>query len=267
MSATRVTGYSKNASEALLLSEQIADQNYHSEIQPIHLLAGILKVKGSNAYTALTRYVKESVLSNNLNKYLVPSPGRIKKPIVPSSDLKMILSKARTEAQNAGASIIDTSHLLIALSSFPHLSAGMVLNFYGLTNMVLMSALKDLAAEDSLPAQPKATAPAPSPVQAQTDAPKACGLGKGCGCSNYSDDKMKETKKTTEKTADSIRRDTWIAILDRALEMSANSGMTIPAAFIQCTFSSPQIVDEEVSQQIRIAHAEKIFELALTTTG
>lgn len=205
-------------------------------------------------------------------------------PLPIASGVKTIMQSAEGEAQADGANEITPEHILLGVLRNPHFAAGIYLTFFGINYQIVKDAFAALPKAKSSPKiSPKVNATSKAKVDTASQ-PKAdaASCGTGCGCSTTKtasplSDKMKKVINivnggadlaiaVVQQAADKVKyRADWIAVLDEAISLSEKSGISVPAAFTQLSFSNTNAAKSVARQQVRREAIEDAIETLLKT--
>lgn len=131
-----------------------------------------------------------------------------------SKELEAILKAAEEERKASSVTGISTIHLLLGMLKFPHFPACLLLTFYGVTfNPIKTETVKNLLLDPPPPTQP-----ATPTIMVQKD---------------------------------EFDRKEWEAVLETAFEIAKSTGVSIPAAFIQASFTTKSVVSSELVRIIQ----------------
>jgi len=256
-------------------------------------------ISGENLLVALTEQTRGQAcemlskhnpanIKDRLEKHLktkVGDPSNATKTLKHDQLADKLLLAAIDEAQKRGDSQVGTGHLILAMLKFPHSVCGMYLTFNGLnytdtsanSNVIFARNKEDaLTRTNTIPAptQPFPTAGAtdvapkrPSRSRSKVSSVSApCGPSCGCNAPNPSLSITPAAPVTKPTDSVAARKAKWQEIFDIAWELSQQTKLSIPAAFIQASLSAPQLLDKEAANIIRKNAindvAQKILELA-----
>ncbi len=144
----RLDKFTIKAQEALQSGQSLAEQSGNQELEPEHLLPGlisqtdgvvppILRKLGTNASLLMSR------LQDRLNSFPKVS-GAASSGSYLSSRLKSVLDQAQKEADKFKDEFVSSEHLLLAMSSQKNTEVGKMLNTLGVTHDHLLKALQEV---------------------------------------------------------------------------------------------------------------------------
>src|SRR6266542_4684565 len=139
--------FTEKSIDAINASQNIADRNGNSQVEPEHLLLALLDQgdgvvpqvlsKMNIAVGALAQQVRGS-----LNNFPRQSGGNVQAGI--SSRLRSVLVKAHDELSQFGDAYVSTEHLLLAILAHARGAAERLLKQAGITRDNLLAALREV---------------------------------------------------------------------------------------------------------------------------
>jgi ATP-dependent Clp protease ATP-binding subunit ClpA len=108
-------GFSPAARRALSLAPQEMQRWGHSWIGPEHLLLAMLRDQSSVARVLMDQLAATDEVRRRLEASLTAIGPHELPPSLPEPGAKQVITTAREEAGRAGAAIVSTGHLLLAL--------------------------------------------------------------------------------------------------------------------------------------------------------
>src|SRR5215204_6087997 len=132
--------FTQKSREAIQASIALAAERKHAQVQPIHLLAALLRAEGSLAERILDRI--GVVVDVEAPLRALPTLGTVAEPTT-DPDVLAVLRAAEHEARELGDSYITVEHLLLSLAGH-NSSAGEALRNAGATKAAIAEAAKEI---------------------------------------------------------------------------------------------------------------------------
>ncbi len=151
----------EKAREALAAAHSLALREQHSEVDTVHLLAGLIEQEDGLTASVLRRAdLEPEVLANGVRDLLERKPrlsGAGQGQAYLSGALNMLLSKAEDEARDLHDEYVSVEHLLLAMTG-DRSETGKLLKRVGLTRDAVMAALREIRGNQRVTSQnPEAT--------------------------------------------------------------------------------------------------------------
>jgi hypothetical protein len=167
----------------------------------------------------------------------LPTQSPITDPLVKlpmNSEAAGILTQAKREAETANNKTIDTEHLLSALIKSNTAGKNFLIFFaFNLPAIEKMIQDKKKEAKDSVAAgcgvNPSATAP--KDVAAKFLDKAVAAVGAATTIAGVVSDAIKNVKNPKNNTG--MTRVEWIDLLDKAIDLSKKTGISVPSCFVQ----------------------------------
>ena len=105
--------FTQKSREAIQASISLAAERKHAQVQPIHLLAALLRAEGSLAQRIVDRIGVVVDVDTPLNA--LPTLGTVAEPAT-DPDVLAVLRAAEHEARELGDAYITVEHLLLSLA-------------------------------------------------------------------------------------------------------------------------------------------------------
>jgi ATP-dependent Clp protease ATP-binding subunit ClpB len=137
--------FTQKSREAIQAAISLAAERKHAQVQPIHLLAALMRADDSLARKIVERIGVTVDVDTPLNA--LPTLGTVAEPTT-DPDVLAVLRAAEHEAREAGDSFITVEHLLLSLAGH-NSSAGEALRSAGATKAAIAEAVKDIRGSHS----------------------------------------------------------------------------------------------------------------------
>ena len=132
--------FTQKSREAIQASISLAAERKHAQVQPIHLLAALMRADDSLAKRIVERIGVTVDVDTPLNA--LPTLGTVAEPTT-DPDVLAVLRAAEHEAREVGDYFITVEHLLLALAGH-NSSAGEALRSAGATKAAIAEAVKEI---------------------------------------------------------------------------------------------------------------------------
>src|SRR5688572_17400604 len=130
--------FTQKSREAIQAAISLAAERKHAQVQPIHLLAALMRADDSLARKIVERIGVTVDVDTPLNA--LPTLGTVAEPTT-DPDVLAVLRAAEHEAREAGDSFVTVEHLLLSLAGH-NSSAGEALRSAGATKKAIAEAAK-----------------------------------------------------------------------------------------------------------------------------
>jgi len=260
-SSSKISPLSPAARKALEAANTEAKQLGSPAIGSEHLLLGLIADQSDIVAQVLTTFYSTSFsrspgtgMAGKIRGNL-PTQTPITDPLVKlpmNSEAAGILTQAKREAETANNKTIDTEHLLSALMKSNTAGKNFLIFFaFNLPAIERMIQDKKKEANDAVAAgcgvNPSATAS--KDVAAKFLDKAVAAYGAATTIAGAVSDAIKNVK--NPKSNPGMTRVEWIQILDKAIDLSKKTGISVPSCFIQVAMSEQSTVDRAVAGQIR----------------
>ena len=261
-SSSKISPLSPAARKALEAANTEAKQLGSPAIGSEHLLLGLIADQSDIVAQVLTAVYASSFsrsagtggMAGKIRGHL-PTQSPITDPLVKlpmNSEVAGILTQAKREAETANNKTIDTEHLLSALMKSNTAGKNFLIFFaFNLPAIERMIQDKKKEANDAVAAgcgvNPSATAY--KDVAAKFLDKAVAAVGAATTIASAVSDAIKNVK--NPKSNPGMTRVEWIQILDKAIDLSKKTGISVPSCFIQVAMSEQSTVDRAVAGQIR----------------
>ena len=138
-----INRFTEKAQESIISAQQMAEQQNHPQVEPLHLLASLLaQAEGIVPEVVRQLGADPAALAREVAAALAREPkayGQTQLSI--SQDLKRVLDAAEAEAGRLKDEYISTEHLLLGLLEHERSAAGQLLSSHGVTKDKTLEAL------------------------------------------------------------------------------------------------------------------------------
>lgn len=257
------------ARKALESANAEAKQLGSATIGSEHLLLGLIADQNDvvaqtlNAFYT-TNFLRSSAadgMAGKIRKHL-PAQSPITSPVLKlpmNTEANAILTQAKKDAETANSKTIGTEHLLSAIIK-SNSAAKNFLIFFALNLPALEKTIQDnkKAAKDAVAAGcgVSTSSKTQNNVAARIFDTTAAVMGAAATVAGAAttvagavSDAIKTAKNSRNSTA--MTRDEWVAVLDKAIDLSKKTGISVPACFIETAILSQSTVDRLAANQIR----------------
>src|SRR5271169_1731423 len=141
--ATRFDKFTVKAQEALQATQEVAARFGNQQMEPVHLLKGLVEQPEGIVPAILERLgVAPSIVTQEVEKAIeaLPKVGGSTDHFL-SPALKEVLDQAAKETEQFKDEFVSTEHLLLALARKPRETAGRILAKLGVTHDAILKAL------------------------------------------------------------------------------------------------------------------------------
>jgi len=159
--AVNLNRFTEKAQEAVFAAQQLAEKNYHSQVEPEHLLAALLDQHEGVVPATLQKVgahpqVMRQQLHAELNRLPRVTGGTVQVGI--SNRLRQVLIHAHDEIEQFKDEYVSTEHLLLALIESGGGAAERILRQAGATKDAVLKALREVRGSQRVTSQnPEAT--------------------------------------------------------------------------------------------------------------
>jgi ATP-dependent Clp protease ATP-binding subunit ClpB len=143
----RFDKFTQKAQEAVQQSQTIAAENSHQQIQPVHLLIGLVEQKEGIVQSVLAKCgIEAEIISEDARKLLnaIPKVEGTMGGSLMTQSLGEIFQQAQREADRFRDEYVSTEHLLLAIANYKGDPAGKLLNKAGASHEVILQALREV---------------------------------------------------------------------------------------------------------------------------
>lgn len=261
-SSSKISPLSPAARKALEAANTEAKQLGSPAIGSEHLLLGLIADQSDIVAQVLTAVYASSFsrsagtggMAGRIRGHL-PTQSPITDPLVKlpmNSEAAGILTQAKREAETANNKTIDTEHLLSALIKSNTAGKNFLIFFaFNLPAIEKMIQDKKKEAKDSIVAGcgVSFSASVSKDVTAKILDKAVAVADTATAIAGAVSDVIKNTK--NPKNNPGMTRVEWIELLDKAIDLSKKTGLSVPSCFVQIAMTEKSAVDRVIAGQIR----------------